>query len=178
MSSHEGPITARSLMRTTFRTIAADRPLHEAKDYLLDFPDKQSPLPLIVVHGNGSLAGLLTPVALFRALLRKVRLEEIHTIAEPELLAAMDGQLGMPVSEAMMREVPRAYPDDRLVALMKLNSERREHRVEFTPVLENETVIGIIYITDIFHAAASLALTHETEGIILPSDKGDDEIGH
>ncbi len=177
MSDREKTITARDLMKSAFRTIAADRPLREAKDYLIDFGEKQSPLPLVVVHADGSLAGLLTPSALFRALLRKVRLENVHTFTDLELLAAMGGQLDMQVSEAMVREVPRAYPEDRLLALMKLSIEHREHRVEFTPVLENEAVIGIVYVTDIFHAAASLSLTHETEGIQLPSDH-DDEIGH
>ena len=172
MSDAGKTITARDLVKTDFRTIGSDRPLWEAMELLVDYGDKQTPAPLVVVHGDGSFAGLLTPVALFKALLRKVRPEEMPTGPEADLYEAMSGQLELPVAEAMVREVPRAYPDDRLTALMKINTE---HRLEYSPVLENDAVIGIIYVTDIFHAAASLALTHETEGIELPTD---DDIGH
>ena len=164
-------------MKTGFRTIEDNRPLREAQGYLVDFDEKQSPLPLVVVRSNGSFAGLLTPTALFRSLLCEVRLDELDKLTQPELLAAMADQLDKPVSEAMVSEVSRAKPEDQLVKMMTMNAEHKGHRVEFTPVLENNIVIGIVYITEIFHAAASLALTPETEGIRLSSDK-DDEIGH
>ncbi|NNC90196.1 MAG: CBS domain-containing protein [Akkermansiaceae bacterium] len=174
MSDGEGPITARSLMKTDFRTIESDRPLREAMELLLDFGDQRPPLPVVVMHADGSFAGLITPRALFKGLLRKLRPEEVAALPEPDLLAAMDGQLDLPVAEAMVRDMPRAYLDDRLITLMKINCE---HRQEFTPVLEDDRVLGIIYLTDIFHAAASLAITHDAEGIELPPDE-DEGLSH
>ncbi len=164
-------------MRKAFATIEAASPLSEVFECLTDSDEHKTPLPLIVVNGDGTFAGVLTPMALYRALLRKVRLNDIPALGNDPFLEKMREQLNMPVSEAMVREVPRAYPDDGLCSLMRINIDRCEPRIEFTPVLENDSVIGIVYVTEIFHAAASLTLTPDTEGIRLDSDK-DDELSH
>ena len=171
MSEAEKTITARNLMKTEFRTIPSTRPAREAMDLLIDGAGGHSPSPLIAVHEDGTFAGVLTPIALFKVLLRKLRLDDLETRTEPELLAAMRDQLDVPVAEAMVREVPRAYPDDRLLTLMAINSERR---LEFTPVLDGDQIIGVIYLTDIFQTAAALAITYESEGIELEPERDPD----
>ncbi len=173
MSSTEDITTARSLMKAEFRTIESGQPLREALEVLLDFREKTTPVPVVVVHTDGRYAGLFTPLAVFKSLLQKQRLDQLGNIPEKELLSAMDGQLDLPVAEAMIADAPHAGPDDRLLALLEMNSERR---LEITPVLEDDRVIGILYVTDIFNAAASLAITHDTDVISLPAKWG--EGGH
>ena len=167
---HAEAITARDLMRAEVRTIEFDRPLRDALRSLADYDERRRPTPLVVTDGDGAFAGVVTPLALHLALLQGIPIDELGRLPEPDLLAAVRPQLDQPVSGVMVSEVPRACPDDRLFTLMKSATERQ---LDYTVVLDDGRVVGVIYVTDIFRAAASLALTHESGGISLPGDGED-----
>ncbi len=170
MTEHPEFITARSLMRVEFQVIGLDRPLREALRILTSCDEREKPAPLVVTGGDGSFAGVLTPLAVHLALLQGISIEQLGRLPEADLLATVESKLDQPVSGAAVSEVPRAHPDDRLFTLMKNATERR---LEYSVVLEEDRVVGVIFVTDIFRAAASLTLAHEAGGISLPGDGGE-----
>ena len=168
-----GAITARGLMKADFRTIGSNVPLREALRILTGCGDEQGPTPLVVTAPDGSFAGVLTPLALYLALLKGIHIDDLGSIGEPDLLEAVRPELDQPVSAVMVTDVPLVRPEDRLFLLMK---SATRYRVEYSLVLVQKRVVGVIFVTDIFRAAASLALAHESKGISLPG--GDEKLGH
>ena len=110
--------------------------------------------------------GLLTARLLFKSLLTlwmpatSVRADEEQL--QRELLDVVMERGQLEVRDALIRGLPVAAPDDRLLALIELCCDKR---LEFVPVVDGRHVVGLVPATEIFAAAASLALTPEDEGI-------------
>lgn len=158
-------ITAANLMKQDFLRLGAGHSLHEALGILLD-PQaaKGGPRVLIILNPDGSFAGTLTVRYLLKALLPDwLPLEEQSgppTDFEQRLFTAIQDKLHIKVAEAMHKGVPTASPADRLPTLIAL---MRDKKLDCLPVLDQDRVVGVIHISDVFNAAAQLALSVQDE---------------
>lgn len=157
-------IVARDLLKGSFLRLGAGHTLREALGILVDPQvQREGPRILIVLHPDGSFAGLLTTRALLRALAPEWAFDE-GAAADPagieaRLLATMPDRLDLTVGDAMVRDVPAAKPDDRLPRLIGYLAEKR---LECLPVIENDRVLGVVHLTDVFNAVAGLALAAQS----------------
>jgi CBS domain-containing protein len=162
-------LVARALMVTQYATLEVDRPLREAMAELVRLQSNpKCPNALIVVAPDGEYEGVLTARLLFRSLLalwtpsREVR--EDAGRHHRELLALIQERSSLTVRSALLRGLPTAAPEDGLLTLIERGCEQK---MEVLPVIEEGRPVGVIPITRLFHAVASLALTPEDEGIHL-----------
>lgn len=153
-------ITVQDLMRPTFLRLGAGHTLREALGILLD-PQarREDPRVLIVLNADGSFAGILTPRDLLKALLPEgptdTEVNQSVQVFEQSLIATLPDKLNAKVTEAMRRDVPTVASGQRLAKLIQI---LQENRLECVPVLDQGRVIGLVHLTDVFNAAAGLAL--------------------
>jgi Mg/Co/Ni transporter MgtE len=160
-------------MNQTFLRLSASHTLREALGILLDPEAPESaPRVLIVLNPNGSFAGTLSALSLLRALAPEWTESateddeqggpgaERHAGGEDtapgkQMLHAMQDRLNLKVGHAVNSNVPAVSPDERLERLIQLIHQRH---LDCLPVLDGGRVVGVVYVADIFNAAASLAL--------------------
>ncbi|MFW6303913.1 MAG: HPP family protein [Candidatus Sumerlaeota bacterium] len=160
-------ITARDLIKASFLRLGETHSLREAMGILLDpQAQKEEPRVLTILNPEGKLEGILTTRHLLMALLPEWVEEEQSDISEEDfeqrLLEAMQDKLDITVRDAMLTDIPLVAPDARLPDLIEILQDRR---LDCVPVLENERIIGVVFLTDVYTAAAQLALAsqHEAE---------------
>lgn len=169
--------TAREMMNASFLRLGTDAPLREAVALLLGpGAAPKGAQTLVVTDADGRLHGLLTPRSLVRSLVRECLPDDERpdtdtaapspddtsddTRLEANLLRALTTCCEKPLGEVADRDVPRVAPDARLLHLMELIGDRRRESV---PVTEDDRVIGIVHLAEVFAAAASLALAPEAK---------------
>jgi CBS domain-containing protein len=178
--------TARDLMNASFLRLGTDAPLREAVALLLGpGAAPKGAQTLVVTDADGRLHGLLTPRSLVRSLVREClpadeptdgeRPDDERPDGEPadagtaapspddgrletDLLRALTVCREKPLGEVAETDVPRVAPDTRLLHLMELIGDQRRESV---PVTEDDRVIGIVHLAEVFAAAAALALAPE-----------------
>ncbi len=177
-------IVARDLMVHEVGGIRGDQTLGEAMQALVDLQtDKEVPNALVVLDEDGNYDGLLTARLLCKSLAARTTPGENadkgtdksthkstpESTAPPtkEQLELVRKRSQMRVHDALNRDLPTVAPGDRLLSLIRLASEKRP---EYLPVVDNGHVRGLVPVTRIFLAAASLALTPEHEGIRFDQD--------
>ena len=133
--------------------------------------DKEIPNALVVLDEDGRYDGILTARLLCKSLAARTTPDENAGTAMPktELLQLVRRRSQMKVRDALNRDLPTVAPGDRLLLLIRLASDERP---EYLPVVDNGYVRGLVPVTRIFLAAASLALTPENEGIRFDQDTG------
>lgn len=150
-------IVARDLMVHGMAGIRRDQTLGEAIDALVDLQaDKEVPNALVVLDEDGHYEGILTARVLCKSL------SDGRAGQESPLLDLVRERTQLKVQDALDRDLPTVAPMDRLLPLIRLASDQRP---EYLPVVENGHVRGLVPVTRIFLAAASLALKPEDEGI-------------
>lgn len=160
-------LVARDLMLTSFSTVRVDQTLAEAMAVLVENQDDADvPNALVVLDAEGGYVGLLTARLLFKSLLtlwmpaRAVRKDD--ELLERELLTVVGDRSKLKVQDTLIRGLPTASPGDRLLALIDLACDQQ---LEFLAVVDGGCVLGLVPVTEIFQASASLALTPDDEGI-------------
>jgi CBS domain-containing protein len=164
-------IAARDLMTLTFLRLGSGHTLREALGILLDPQAPESaPRVLIVLNPDGTFAGTLSTRFLLRALVPEwvEREDESPEKETPggnpleeeadygkRLLHSMQERLNLKVGQAMNPDVPTVGPGECLPRLIELIHTKR---LDCLPVLDNGRVVGVVYVADIFNAAAQLAL--------------------
>lgn len=160
-------LVARDLMLRSCATITAEQTLADAMRALLAAQEDTShPNAVAVADADGQFLGLLTARLLARSLLAlwmpDTARREDPQVHERELLAVVQERLHLRVRDALIRGLPVAAPDARLLELIDIGCEKR---LEFIPVVEAGAFQGVVPITAVFQAAAGLALTPDDEGI-------------
>ena len=165
-----GNVTAQDLMKPTFMRLGAVHTLREAMGILLEPQARHNePRTLIILNPDGSFAGLLTTRHLLKALLEEWAAD--HGDApnderlEQELPVVLEKRLTLHVTEAMHRDAPVVSPQERLPRLMEL---MRDKRLDCVPVVEKDHVVGVVYLSDVFNAAAQLALAGQSDTAAPP----------
>jgi CBS domain-containing protein len=167
-------IRARQLMLRDFAKIRSDQSLAEALEALVAVQSQEKiPNALIVTDTSGAYEGLLTARLLARSLLSlwmpEKNVREDENRLEEELLDVVQDRLRMRVHDALIRGIPVARPEDRLLRLIEVACDKR---LEFIAVVEDGAVLGIVPVTGVFQATVSLALTPDDEGIRFDQKAG------
>lgn len=150
-------IRASGLMLTEFSTIRVAQTLGEAMAALRDAQERSGlPNALMVVDDDGKFCGMLTAKLLIRTLVGTGDTDD------ESLLGSALLQLNEPVSKGLLVDVPVVAPQDRLLAVIRRGMATR---FDFVPVVDDGRPVGLVPVTAIFQAAATLALTPEHEGI-------------
>ncbi|HPS00438.1 MAG TPA: CBS domain-containing protein [Candidatus Sumerlaeota bacterium] len=160
-----GNILARDLMKTSFLRVGTTHTLREALAILLSPTSRsEGPRVFVILNLDGTFAGTLSLRYLLKALVPDWAFDDAALTDpkafEEKLLAAMPERLDMTVSEAMKHDQTFATPTDRLPKLIQLMQSRE---LQCLPVLDHNRVAGVLYLNDVFRAAAHLALTTQSE---------------
>lgn len=121
---------------------------------------------IVVVDEKGDFAGVLTPHHVVLGLLNEHDPSEAGA-TEEVFLHSVEDHLGNTVLDVLPATQPTVSPSAPLAQLIRLAAEGS---YECIPVIEEGRVEGLVYITDIFKAAASIALNPETDGILLEDE--------
>lgn len=152
--------TARDVMSTSFLRLSGATPLRQVLPALTPTGNR---IPAVVVEGDGGeLLGVVTPRLLLRALFRggiPERAPGEERSAEERLLDRARERLDEPI-RSLVSHVPLAAPADPLVRLLRIT---KDESVECLLVAEGGRVAGIVWLPDVFRAAAALALTPGVE---------------
>jgi CBS domain-containing protein len=162
-------LTARDLITPHPETMASDRPLVEAIRRLVVGPaERTTPNAVVVVDDGGRYEGILTSKLVLRSLLSHWSpTEEVlgdRARLESDILEIVRDRAGLRVRDALVRGLPTAGPNDRLLDMIQ---QVTEAELEFLPVLEDGRAIGLVPVTELYYAVARLALTPDDEGIRL-----------
>ena len=160
-------IVARDLMLHDVAGIRRDQTLGEAMKALVDLQaDKEIPNALVVLDADGNYEGILTARLLCKSLLDTWTPQEATVKddagLERDLLGLVRNRSDLPVRDALIPNLPTVGLGDRLLLLIQLSCDQR---LDFIPVVDNGHVHGLVPVTRIFLATASLALAPEDEGI-------------
>ncbi|MHC4811853.1 MAG: CBS domain-containing protein [Planctomycetota bacterium] len=167
-------IVARDLMLQDVAGIRGDQTVSEAMQALVDLQaDAEVPNALVVLDAEGRYHGILTARLLCKTLMKLWAPDKAagadQTLLEQELLDMVRDRGKLKVQDALIWDQPTAAAGDRLLPLVELACDKR---LEFIPVVDNGHVLGLVPVTQIFLAAAGLALTPEHEGIRFDQEPG------
>ena len=158
-------ITARDLMKPSFLRLGAEHTLRQILSILLDpLARGEDPRVLIALDSEGGLAGVLTTPRMIEALLPEWiadHADDERTEAlERKALSAMRENLDLKIADVMRADTPAVDPQARLPLLI---DRMLETRMDCLPVMEGSRVVGVVYLTDVFSAAAGLALAGQPD---------------
>lgn len=154
-------IRARDLMRVEFAHVRTDQTLGEAMVAMRQAQAKDDlPNALMVVDADGKFVGMLTAKLLIRILVGSAEADQ--RIDDAQLLHVARARLTNLIGDSLILDVPVVTPDDRLLTMIRRGIPTR---LDFVPVVDDGQPVGFAPITEIFQAAASIALTPEHEGI-------------
>lgn len=163
-------IVARNLLVTNVATIRDDATLQSAAQALgaLFEAEAATPQPraLVVVDAAGGYRGLLTARWLLRGLFALwepgTDLLKDEAGLSAQLSEVVRARAGVSVRDALIQGLPTVTEETRLVPLIEAACGAQ---LEFVPVVVDGRPRGLVPLTRIFTAAASLALTPDDEGI-------------
>ena len=166
------PILARDLMITGFETVGSGETLRAALRKLVALQDRTTePSAVVVLDADGQYQGLLTAHLLARSLCATWSPSDSEAgddlALSKGLLVAARQFLNRPIGETLEQEVAVVGPGARLLEVIAAGSISR---LEFLPVVEAGQILGLVPVTAVFQATASLTLTPEHEGIRFDQD--------
>lgn len=152
----------RNLLTTDYETIKADDTLHDAVEKLAELDRKcleqgtVGAKTLMVEDKDGYFMGLLTMLDILAAIEPPFLRDADHLVGigwdglfEEIVHQAENKQVGEVMTEAA--EIVVVKPDDRLIKVVELMVKHRFRRL---PVLEDEKVVGVVRLYDVFHEVA------------------------
>ena len=158
--------TAADLLTKRFLRISTEHTLSEMLSIILYGEQKKHDTGAIVlINPEAEFAGIVTHNTLMTALSPSLKEDRSSYESSEAFFKAVDARLHLNVTDFVS---PEDWPSARLnTPLAKLAKIASEHECECIPVIEDNRVEGLVYLTDIFAATAGVALTPETEGIDL-----------
>ena len=155
-------VTAEQIMTKRFLRISTEHTLREALALLLYGERKKAETAAIVVIDTlGDFAGILTPDCVVKGLSNS----DATPLDSPETLALrIEKNFPVTIDTVMKKRIPIVSKETKLANLIALSASGKH---ECLPVSEEGRIEGLVYVSDIFKAAAGLALTSEDEGIAL-----------
>ena len=156
-------VVADSIMTNRFLRISTAHTLREAMGLILYGEERKMDTgAIVVIDQNGDYAGILTSRYVIRGL-SKAAAEEEGSSAHA-FVNNLDHCLSDKIATAMDRDLPNLRSDSSFSEIVRLISSQK---YECLPVLEEKRVVGLVYASDVFKMAASLALTSGQKGITL-----------
>ncbi len=152
--------TAEDLMTKRFLRISTAHNLREALALLLyGEQHKAETAAIAVIDTQGNLAGILTPECVVSGLSGAAPITSIEKLSE-----AVDENFSLTIDHVMKKGIPTVAKATPLAELLVLINTGKH---ECLPVCEDGSVVGLVYVSDLFKAASSLALTEADQGIQL-----------
>lgn len=152
--------TAEDLMTKRFLRISTAHNLREALALLLyGEQHKAETAAIAVIDTQGDLAGILTPECVVSGLSGNAPISSIE-----ELSKSVDDNFTLTIDHVMKKGIPVVSKSTPLSELL-VHISKGKH--ECLPVCEDGSVVGLVYVSDLFKTAASLALTEADQGIQL-----------
>ncbi|WP_028321481.1 CBS domain-containing protein [Desulfatiglans anilini] len=144
---------ARDIMVREFDTVAADAPLKEAVKKLHEAQVRATgykAFGIPVVDSIGHVTGMLSMFDVIYHLRPPFMNYELESFSawEGELGPYLERFEGLKVEEVMSTPVATAEADDHVMVVMDRMVKRRARRL---PVVEGNRMIGMIYLSDVFH---------------------------
>ncbi len=156
--------TAADLMTKRFLRISTQHTLREAVGIILyGEQKKQDTGAIAIIDTEGDFAGILTPHNVVLGLTGDWTPTE-ESSQESDFLENAQNHMSRTVGDILPPIQPIVNPNTKLGKLIKLAGEAE---YECLPVINEGRVEGLVFTTDIFKEAANIALTPETEGIVL-----------
>lgn len=157
-------LTARDLMTKRFLRISTAHTLRETMGIILYGEQKKHDTGVIVViDEEGDFAGCVTPENVVGALSQDWEPKGDES-DEEAYLTHVQGNLGRKVSEVVNSSYPRVSYETNLATMVRLAGD---DEYECLPLVEGGRVEGLVYVSDVFKAAAQVSLSPEDEGIQL-----------
>ena len=156
-------VNADSIMTNHFLRISTAHTLREAMGLILYGEERNRDVgAIVVIDQEGDYAGILTPRYVIRGL-SKTAAQEQNLNAEG-FVDSLEAHLSDKVDTVMDSELPCLQQVSSFSKIVKLISSQK---YECLPVVEEKRVLGLVYASDVFKTAASLALTPGQDGIAL-----------
>jgi|ETNmetMinimDraft_22_1059887.scaffolds.fasta_scaffold00221_3 predicted transcriptional regulator len=156
--------TAKDLMTKRFLRISTQHTLRETMGIILYGEQKKHDTgAIVIIDTEGEFAGTITPRDVVMGLLNDWNPPADSASQEPFLESAKQ-HLSKTIGETLQLHQPTAMPESSLAELIRLAGQ---YEYECIPIVEEGRVEGLVYISDLFKATANLALSPDTEGIIL-----------
>ncbi len=155
---------ASDLMTKRFLRISTEHTIREAMGIILyGEQTKHDTGAIAIINQEGDFAGVVTPNQIVWGLVGDWKPVEGNS-GESEFLPFAESRLSLSVSTLLTPEPTTASPQTSLARLVLMAGASES---ECIPVIDEGRVEGLVYATDIFKAAADIALTPGTEGIAL-----------
>ena len=156
--------TAEEMMTKRFLRISTQHTLREAMGIILYGEQKKQDTGAIAIIGEeGDFAGIITPHHIVQGLVGEWKAEQEATQAS-DFLENVQNRMHQTIGDILPAPQPTVGLTGKLGELIKIAGEAE---YECIPVIEEGRVEGLVYVSDIFKEAASIALTPDTEGIVL-----------
>jgi len=154
----------KDIMLKRYLRLGESHTLSEVMGFLTDERFEAEGLPYLVVVGkDGSLAGMLSSKAVFKAIMEGVAAGKSNESAFFHEVAA---RLNKTTGEVMNRDVPSlpatAFLEEAFIAIRDTGSE-------VIAVLEDNRVIGLVTARILFETAATLTVGSLSGGVIPPA---------
>lgn len=154
-------MNAKDLMTPRFLRVSTQHSLREALGLVLYGEEKgYDTAAIAVIDTEGDLAGILTHEALVKGLAGNGDVP----IEQAKFLERVETNFKRTIADVMHPDIPKVAPETPVAELIYLMSH---NKYECLPVMEEARVVGLVFVSDVFRAAAQHALTPDTEGITL-----------
>lgn len=157
--------TARSVMTTQFHTVRPSVPITEAVNMLKTASEEEQRkiFGMMVTEADGRLVGMISMYDIL--LFIRPKHIRIWGMMDDIDIAGLIGNAcekarSVLVGDIMSTEVVSVTPDTHLLTILDIMIKKHIRRI---PVLEDEKILGIIYISDLFYYLLN-RLTTESEG--------------
>lgn len=159
-------LTAKDLMVTDFVTVRPDARVSDAARIIFHGevrPTGYKPFGIMVTDEFGSLVGMISMVDILYHLRPPFMNYEMEktVLWEGEIEPYMEQFRDLTVEQVMSAPVVTATPDDHLVIVIDRMVKRGARRV---PVIEGGRIVGIVYLSDVFHRLCKTWLDEEADG--------------
>lgn len=146
-------VKARDIMVKEFETVASDAPLKEAVKKLFEAkarPTGYKAFGIPVVDSIGHVVGMLSMFDVIYHLRPPFMNYELESFSvwEGELAPYLERFENLKVEEVMTSPVATAEADDHVMIVMDRMVKKRARRL---PVVEGNRIIGMVYLSDVFH---------------------------
>jgi len=146
-------LTAKDLMVTEYKTVRPEALVKEAARIIFGSdirPTGYKPFGIMVTDDFGRLVGMISMVDILYHLRPPFMNYEMEkpSLWTGEIEAHMDQFNQVTVEQIMKTPVVTASPEDNLVVVIDRMVRNGARRI---PVLENDKILGLVYLSDVFH---------------------------
>ncbi len=144
--------TAKDIMVKEFKTLSPDAPISKAiKIFKESKSQGKTIFGIMVINGQGSIAGMISMYDILLFLLPK-HVKIWGNISDIEIEGILDSTIGkiddLLVGDIMTPKIISIDPDMHLMMILDIMIKKHVRRL---PVVLNDEVIGIVYISDLFN---------------------------